>query len=415
MNGSSLKAIFLAVFVLSLGCFSCGLKLKGVLVDEGEVPLELQKVDFSRKQRALDLIEDSFGNSGLLLGEYGRCNPSNSQTSQHVAAFLEAQSKHVMLLRGLGTLPSNLPIFPSPENLQKALVEFKASGRKVTPRERTFESNANDSLVQKFIGKKESLNEKELSALALKLNKQKETLVKFGNSRWYYAFSLEPDNEFQWLVKCSQVGLQLKDGTLTNLIWPIFNAIESNSLKPNGALKTSLRTDLNVEIGNGFSLQTPEVSSTQVERSVGRLGYRLNWNSLWGRHFSLYFRESDFLFFSRFFTQFLNKESSPNAELAQRPVNSVETTASSFQLTGTKSNFESSTSFSKETKSTFGYRNLTCNPVTIADDKAFQSGGLHYLDQKTVESSVAALASASETIPLEEGQKLCQALYALDK
>ena len=397
----------------------CGGRPISWLSEGGSTPTELQKRDFSQRQNAEDLRSDPLGEGRDFLKSLQSCDSKNgkTQTSRHVAGFLGAHDTHLRDLKLLSGAPTKLPSFPSPDEYKRALFEFRESARKVTPRETIAGLTATSALVQKYIGRKRALSQAELSA-PLKKFKNPEVKITEGSARWFYAFSLEPDNEFQWLVQCKQLDLTLPDGTETFHLWPSFAALEQSSLSPKGTTLVSLRSDLQLELGSGFSFRTPETTSARIDKAPGRLKYLLQWEKEGLRQTGMYFREAENLYFSRFFSVFrFPKYDEANTQGNTLPVtskNEIESSAVSFQLTGSKAFFESQLSQKGDFGGLNRYRNLTCDRANSTDDKAFQTGGMHHFDKNTIQSALDQLPGNAETLPLKEGQKLCQVLYALD-
>jgi hypothetical protein len=131
------------------------------------------------------------------------------------------------------------------------------------------------------------------------------------------------------------------------------------------------------------------------------LTYKLRWSDPLGDRLAVYFREADSLFFSRFFSFFKNTPA-------------PESIAASFQLTGQKVAYEFWTDQGSQKKQNSKYLDEGCSASDSSNDRSFAIGGMHYLAQDNLFSSLETLSSKSETLPLLEGQQVCQNLYAPD-
>jgi hypothetical protein len=395
----------------------CGAFRKHVLSEGDGVPPDYQEEDFAVTRTASDLVSSPYRLLERHLAASVPCYGKESPAGTLVQAALEADDAFRADVRALAPLPPSVPAFPEAGTLKRAVADFVAARRTLTQRVKAHEAREPTEL---FVGTSSPARDApatlvsrwgaSLSPLGVKL-----TLTRV---RSFYARSLEPENQYQWLVQCAAVRGTLRDGAQARYVWPIYVALETGTLAPTATQTFSLRSELGASVAaGGFAFQAPETSglvavrkqATDADtRSSVRIRHQRTSRDAAGNVSALRtvaFREGRSFHFTRFVGNSASDAGTRGAFLSFQ--NNVAKVAWEAFKPG-----EANRAIAPEAKpfERVRYLNEGCSPTPSASSPEFLPGGIHFVDTKTVAADVAKVGEFREALPPDEALLVCNSI-----
>ncbi|MCA2962180.1 MAG: hypothetical protein IOD12_18155 [Silvanigrellales bacterium] len=409
--------VWVALVILTGFLAGCG-ALRQKLLNEGDaIPLDYVEENFGIARSASDLVDSPFRLIESHLVQAQSCYGEDSSAGFLLSSAREADNRLRDDVAVLAPLPSPLPPFPSDTVLRRERENFVLARKKPTERATAHEVAQDSALFARVRGPTRTAPER-LSARWRSRLKREGVQLKKAEVRSFYARSLEPDNEFQFLVQCAALEATLPSGGAARTVWPLYAALESGTLGESATQTFSLRGDILPVLGDagtvGFTFLTPETMGRVALRSqsdamnVLRLKFHAlsrDENDKERRLAGVAFREGR----SFHFTRFLAREAStvPGEE-------GVREAFLSFQNGLTKAAWESWSPLSEASRRAFPsqspqmrFLDSACAATTPDEYKEFQQGGIHAINPSAAKTNVAALAAFTDAFPASQVAVVC--------
>ena len=398
-NNETAKALFWCHLLVIVQ--SCGFIEKRFLWQGAGTPVSFQKVNFAAQVTPASLVEVPAGFFRPLLDENARCfefeASKHKQFLRSIKEFQNIAEQQNVVLKNTAFLPKELPAYPEEDTLLNATKEFAASGRLPTPRDKVHEIVPESVLLRRAFSDTFKFSSSLTQKWQVEFAKQgvKVTQVQ---GRSFYARSLEPGNLYQWLVACAKVDLVLPNQSKSSAVWPILMSSEQGTGTKSTTNARSLRAAPGVSLAqDSFAFLYPETLSSSFSRSETLFNIELHARSDAGKYDGLFYWQNDNLYLGRFASVWDEKTVKSYSSL-------------SFQSQLMKSLWRKS-SPRKVSEDGSSYFNEECMPVNSSASETFLPQGLHYIDEKTVQSKLDKLVLASDLMPIEVGQAVCKVLF----
>jgi|GEM_PF-4090827 len=411
----------------------CGLVRSHVLADAGNgMPIDYLEENFRAQRTPQDLVTAALPELSVHLRAATTCYGPNTPTGLLLSEGMVASDSFTSSLRRIAPIPAGIPSLMSDTEIYRAQLEFTEAKRAPTALEKSHEATTNTPLFTKVLTPWQP-GSGELATLVRASLAKKNVTLSTLRVRRFFARSLEPSNEYQWLVVCGDIDARLPGAVAARHVWPLYAAqargtfinTGANSSSDTMTVLQSLRDRPNVIVSNGFTYLTPEVFGASITRTPGTLRVRTRAraaDALAGfRSFdALAYRESLNLHFSRYLArgdeivpEIVNPEAAATAATTPAKVNTRLLRAlANFQNVAPKSTWESIVPASSG-KTGVRYLDAGCAPTQADADVSFLKGGLNAVDAKKAQAQVDSLAigdAAVEILAPAQGEIVCKAL-----
>jgi hypothetical protein len=407
--------------------FGCGAARKTFLDRKQDVtPLDFANESFEPRRSPLDLGTSLFPQLSEHFLRAQACFPNTSYVRQQLFSTQLAQNSLTDVLKMLSPLPEGLAQVSKAGNWEVQQSEFIKQNRPLTKIEKVLEGNAisDSGLFERKVTDWAPFSKELTNHLARDL-KTKNVKLESARGRSVYVLSLEPGNEFQFLLQCGQISLTLADGTPAQHLWPVYMALEKGTLQETVEQSQSLRDLPQLSFSAGFSFRTPERIGSFARRHSSRQGSFVSANEFTletqflqprkdsnsseenpqtptslSRMRTVFYRENARLYFMRFYGI------QENPEKASAP---KQQSFASFQHGFAKAHWENKSNAA----GTQRYLGPRCEPASKESDVSFLKGGLHWFEPVKAREFASALEGKPDILPQPLGDALCVALATI--